>query len=162
MTVKKAFLGILALVCLWSFAAADSYQMYFQMEGIKGDQTFQGKEGWINVLMWEWASGRSILEGKPIISITRSKYTGPPLKSVGSLEGLGVKMSKWVDKSSPDLLAVFEKKIKIPSAKLCLLSVVGDKETTVTYIFEDVIINSHAQEGNRETLTFNYGKISWR
>jgi len=160
MTTKKIFLGIILLTFLWSFATADSYQMYFKFEGINGDTSFQGESGWINVLMWEWASGRSIIEGKPIISITRSKYTGPAMDSLGSLDGLSIKFSKFIDKTSHDIMSVFEKKIKIPSAKLCLLSIVDGKETIVSYELENVMVTSHAQAGNRETLTFNYGKIS--
>jgi type VI protein secretion system component Hcp len=162
MKLKKIFLGIVAIACLWSFTTADSYQMFFKMEGIQGETSFRGEEGWTNVLTWEWASGRSILEAKPIISVTGTSYTGPKMESVGSLDGLGIKFSKWVDKSSAALISFFEKKIKIPSAKLCLLSVIGEKETTWTFELENVMVTSHAQEGNRETFTLNYGKIEWR
>ena len=70
-------------------------------------------------------------------------------------------VKEW-DATSADLLSVFEKKNKIPSAKLCLLSIVDGKETTLTYLMEDVLISSHAVEKNRETFIFNYGKIEWK
>ena len=148
-------------MCLCSFTAADSYQMFFKIEGVRGGTAYQGEIGWINVLTWQWAAGRSILASKPLISVTSSSYTGPSMESVESLDGLGIKFSKWVDKSSPDLIQAFEKKIRIPSAKLCLLSVVGEKETTWTYELKNVMVTSHAQEGNRETVTLNYDDITW-
>ena len=81
------------------------------------------------------------------------------MESVGSLDGMAFQCVKELDTTTADLISVFEKKIKIPSAKLCLLSIVDGKETTMTYLMHDVIVTSHAQEGNSETYTFNYGKI---
>lgn len=162
MKSNKILLGIILLTCLWSFAAADSYQMYMKIEGIDGDSSFQGVGGWINVMTWSWGASQSGTMHNPIITVTQSKYTGPKMESVGNLDGLDFQLTKWVDKSSVALLAFFEKKIKIPSAKLCLLSVVDDKETVLTYELEDVMVTSHAQKEKSETFTFNYGKIEWR
>ena len=162
MRLKKVLLGTIILTCLWSFATADSYQMYFKFEGVNGETSFQGEVGWISVLTWEWAAGRSILTGNPLISVTGTTYTGPKMESVGSLDGLNIRFSKWVDKTSAALLSFFEKKIKIPSAKLCLLSVVGEKETVLTYELQDVMVTGHTQQEKSETFTFNYGKIQRR
>ena len=161
MNHRKFFLGMIVLLCVGTFAAADSYQMFFKLEGVQGETAFQGEEGWNNLLAWSWGASQSGTMHTSIISVTPTSYTGPKMESVGSLDGFGIKFSKWVDKSSAALNSFFEKKIKIPSAKLCLLMVVGEKETTWTYEMRDVIITSHEQEGKRENLTFNYGKITW-
>jgi type VI protein secretion system component Hcp len=161
MKSNKILLGVILLVSLWSFAAADSYQMYMKIEGIDGDSSFQGVGGWISVMTWEWGETRSGSMHNPIITVTQSKYTGPKMESVGSLDGLGIQFTTGVDKSSAALLSFFEKKIKIPSAKLCLLSVVDDKETVLTYDLKDVMVTNHAQKEKSETFTFNYGKIRW-
>ena len=161
MRSKNILLGVILISCLWSFAAADSYQMYCKFEGIKGNTSFQGEAGWTNVLTWSWGASQSGTMHNPIITVTRSKYTGPKMESVGSLDGLGIKLTKLIDKSSPDIMSAFEKKIKIPSAKLCLLSIINGKETTLRFELKNVIVTGHAQEGNTETWTLNLGKITW-
>ena len=145
------FLGIVVIICMCSFATADSYEMFLKPEGIQGETSFLGEPGWISVLTWEWASGRSILETN--VSVTRTSYTGPKMESVRSLDGLGITFSKLVDRTSAALLSNFKNKIKIPSAKLCIRMVVGGKETTWTYDLKNVMITSQAQKGNKETLT---------
>ena len=160
MTSRNILVGIFLLACLCSFAAADSYQMYFKFAGIPGDTSVQGEPGWNSVLKWEWASGRSILSEQPIISVTSTEYTGPAMESMNNLNGLSIKFTKIVDKSSPKIMEAFEKKIRIPSAKLCLLGVVDGKEMSVTYELKNVMVTNHIQEGTSEVFVFNYSNIT--
>ena len=157
---SKIFLGIAALLCLVSFATADSYQMYLKLEGIPGEASFQNHEHWINVLSWSWGTTQSGSMHKPIVTVTQTSWTGPKLESINSLDGMTGRFTKWVDKSSAALLSHFQKKIKIPSAKLCLIMVIGEKETTWTYELKNVMVTSHAQEDKKETLTINYETIT--
>ena len=161
MKLRIIFLGTILLVCLGSIAAADSYQMYMKLEGINGDSSFQGVDGWISVMTWSWGMTQSGSMHNPIITVTGSEYSGPTMESVGSLDGQDLQITKWVDKSSPNLLSFLEKKIRVPSAKLCLLSVVGGKETLWTFDLKDVKVTSHAQKGKSETFTFDFGRIEW-
>ena len=129
---------------------------FLKIDGIPGESTDDKHKEWIEVL--SYSSGVSQMAAG-------DRSTGGAA-SAGRCSHQDFSIVKELDKTSPtlDLQCCNGTHIKKVAVELCRAT--GDKTKYMEYIMEDVIISSVSIGGGggglpTESVTFNYGKITW-
>lgn len=129
---------------------------FLKIDGIPGESTDDKHKEWIEVL--SYSSGVSQMG-------SGDRSTGGAATG-GRCNHQDFSIVKELDKTSPtlDLFCCNGNHIKKVALELCRAT--GDKTKYMEYIMEDVIISSVSIGGGggglpTESVTFNYGKITW-
>jgi type VI protein secretion system component Hcp len=163
MLKKLSVLTLLAAFLIVPCAAEDMYAAFVLFEGVPGEATYQGNSGWIALRGFKVGPEEDTGDiANPVITAGAARYTGPNMSAIGSLDGMGIEMTKLVDKSSPKIMSIFRGNGRIPGAKLCLCNAVDHGTVIYSFTLRDVSIKNLAQKGNQEVLTLNFEKIEFR
>jgi len=129
---------------------------FLKIDGIPGESTDDKHKEWIEVLSYSSGVSQTSAGGRS----TGGAATG------GRCDHQDFSIVKELDKTSPtlDLYCCNGQHIKKVALELCRAT--GDKAKYMEYILEDVIISSVSIGGGggglpTESVTFNYGKITW-
>jgi len=129
---------------------------FLKIDGIPGESTDDKHKEWIEVL--SYSSGVSQMSAG-------DRSTGGAAAG-GRCNHQDFSIVKELDKTSPtiDLFCCNGNHIKKVAVELCRAT--GDKTKYMEYLMEDVIISSVSVGGGggglpTESVTFNYGKITW-
>ena len=129
---------------------------FLKIDGIPGESTDEKHKNWIEVM--SYSHGVSQMAGG-------DRSTGGAA-SGGRCDHQDLSIVKMLDKASPtlDLFCCNGTHIKNIVVELCRAT--GKKEKYMEYKMEDVIISSVSIGGGgggitTESVTFNYGKITW-
>ncbi len=129
---------------------------FLKIEGIPGESTDDKHKEWIEVL--SYSSG--------VAQMAAGDRSTGGAASGGRCSHQDFSIVKELDKTSPtiDLFCCNGNHIKKVALELCRAT--GDKTKYMEYIMEDVIISSVSIGGGggglpTESVTFNYGKITW-
>jgi|GEM_PF-4855866 len=159
--MKKTLIIVVLLFIASSFCIADDmYAAFSKFDGIDGESDFQGQTGWISLQSVK--IGPKNANGKianPVITFTPGKITGPNAQSIGELRGMSVEIIKWVDISSSGFMLAYQKKIRIPDAKICICSAQDHKQVFYTILLLGGTILNVQQEGNLETTHIGNVKV---
>jgi type VI secretion system secreted protein Hcp len=128
--------------------------MFLKLEGVKGESLVAGYEGAIDVLAWSWGASNA---GSVQVKST---------KTLPSFQDLS--LTKYVDRSSEDLLRLLSTGKEVPLAELAVLKGGGDKPFPYLIIrFKPVIVTSVSTGGSggedqlTENVTINFGRYEF-
>jgi len=126
--------------------------IYLHVEGLEGDVTAAGHEGWIECLSMQWGIGRAI--STPTGSSQERESSAPSVSEVS--------IAKNMDKCTPKL---FEQAC-VGTSKLVKIDLVqtGDQlDTYMSYELENSLISGYSVStgGDRpsENVSFNFTKL---
>ena len=130
---------------------------FLQIEGVKGESNDDQHKEWIEVLSYNHGVSQ-MLAG--------SRSTGGAA-SGGRCDHQDLSIVKSLDTTTPELNLVCcnGKHYKKMTLQMCRAT--EDKDPYMDYIMEDVIISSVSVGGGggglpTESVTFNYGKLTWK
>ena len=128
---------------------------FLKIDGVPGESTDEKHKDWIEVLSYEHGVSQSAGDRSTGGGATEGRCTHQDFKIV-----------KMLDKASPtlDLFSCNGKHIKTVDVELCRAA--EAKEKYMEYKMEDVVITSVKISGGgsglpTETVSFNYGKMTW-
>jgi type VI secretion system Hcp family effector len=129
---------------------------FLNIEGIPGESTDDKHKDWIEVM--SYSSGVSQMAGG-------DRSTGGAATQ-GRCDHQDISIVKTLDKASPTLNLFCCQGKHIPKVVIELCRATGNKEKYMEYKMEDVIISSVSVGGGggglpTESMTFNYGKLTW-
>ena len=134
-----------------------AYDVFLTIDGIKGDSTDEAHKEWIEIL--SFSHGLSQPGGGS--ASAEGGLTG------GRADHQDFSVTKTLDTTSPALNLTCCDGTHVDKVNLELCRATGNKEKYMEYKLEDVIISSAAIGGSSggdlpiESITFNYGKITW-
>ena len=129
---------------------------FLKIDGIPGESTDDKHKDWIEVM--SYSSGVSQMAGG-------DRSTGGAA-SQGRCDHQDISIVKALDKASPTLNLFCCQGKHIAKVDIELCRATGNKEKYMEYKMEDVIISSVSVGGGggglpTESVTFNYGKLTW-
>jgi type VI secretion system secreted protein Hcp len=129
---------------------------FLKIDGIPGESTDDKHKEWIEVLSYSHGVSQMAGGGRS----TGGAATG------GRCDHQDFSIVKELDKTSPTLDLQCSNGTHIKKVALELCRATADKTKYMEYIMEDVIISSVSVGGGggglpTESVTFNYGKITW-
>ena len=135
------------------------YDSFLKIDGIPGESTDDAHKDWIEILDFQH-------EVRQPASATVSSAGGATAERV---EHDDILVAKLLDKATPKLYDACCKGTHIKEVVMEMCRAGGDKVKYMEVKMEEVIISSVKSAGNpkgqhgfpTESLTFNYGKISW-
>jgi len=124
---------------------------FLKIDGIPGESTDDKHKDWIEVM--SYSSGVAQMAAG-------ERSTG------GGASHQDISIVKGMDKASPTLNLFCCQGKHIPKVTIELCRAAGNKEKYMEYKMEDVIISSVSVGGGggglpTESVTFNYGKLTW-
>jgi len=140
-------------------ATGSKYDMFIQINGIKGDSTDDAHKDWIAVLNFE----HSIVQPQGGDPSAQGVLTG------GKAAHSDFTIGKRVDSASPILAQYVCSGQNIMDAKFEICRAMGEKTTFMVYEFKNFIISSVSPSGSAsaddpvpvEEFTIRYGEITW-
>jgi type VI protein secretion system component Hcp len=163
--MKKQLVVLFALLCLCMSpgVAASGYDMYLEMAGIPGEASFQGKGGFIALNGFKVGNvdARSGVITRPVISAQPSSFSAPKSTNLESIGGMGVSLTKEIDKATPLLMSASHSGRRFPSAQLVLCKAGDQSQVILNLVLSDVTMTHHSESGNQQTLTLNFEKFDW-
>jgi len=119
--------------------------MFLEIEGVEGETQDKAKAGAIDVLAWSWGASQSG---------TMHMGSGG---GAGKVNVQDISVTKWIDKSSTDLLLHVCNGEHYPKATLTCRKAGGDALEYLTITMEDVMITSLSTggSGGEDRLTEN-------
>lgn len=147
-------LGLLGFKSLPAYAAQD---MFLCIEGVEGETQDLAYPGCIDVLAWSWGmsnSGSTVVGGG----------------GEGKVSVQDISVTKWIDKSSPDLMLLTANGKHFPKLELfvrtsCAVDCVADPYFQLT--MNEVLVSSVSTGGSdgedrlTENVSFNFAKVEW-
>lgn len=142
-------LGLLGFKSLPAFAAQD---MFLCSPDLQGDSQDAKYPNCIDVLAWSWGMSNS------------SSPQGP-----GKVSIQDISLTKWMDKSTPDLMLLTANGKHLSEVELLLRTSCVDcsAEPFFTLTMTDVLVSSVSTGGSggeqrpTENVTFNFAKVEW-
>jgi len=136
-----------------------AYDMFLQIDGIKGDSTDSAHKDWIEVESY----AHRVAQAKGGSMSAEGVHTG------GRADHDDFSITKRLDSASPILALHCCNGRHIPNIRMELCRAMGDKTTFMVYTFKDSIVSSINQAGSADTedpipmeeVTFRYGQINW-
>lgn len=148
-------LGLLGFKSSAAFAAEQVF-LCDPDGAIQGESTAKGYENCIDVLAWSWGG-----------SVSSSGGTGGG-GGTGTVLIQDLAVSKYIDKSTPDLMAFMTTGTNLPTLQLFVLEQCGSCEPFNKYrlVMENVLITSVDLSGASgaeatEHVTLNFSKVEW-
>lgn len=160
---KILLIGLMLMTTTSLFAGEDMYAAFVKFDGVPGEALASGTPGWNRVSSMKL--GKLAATGNisnPVASFIPSKIVFPKTNNLGALADMSMELTKWLDKSSPDLLSLFRGRNRITDAKLCLCSAANPGEVLLTYELKNVMVTGFKQQGNQEKLTLNFEIIEFK
>jgi type VI secretion system secreted protein Hcp len=148
-------LGFFGFKSLPAFAAQD---MFLKIDGVEGESQDPACPGCIDVLAWSWGMSNS--------GTTHIGGVG----GEGKVNVQDISLTKWVDKSSPDLMLLTANgkhfpKLELFVRKTCPVDCIAEPYYTLT--MEEVLVTSVSTGGSggedrlTENVSFNFAKVEW-
>lgn len=126
--------------------------IFLKLGDVEGESRVQGKEGWIDVLSWSWGMTQS-----------GTMHTGMG-GGGGKVSVQDIQLTKYVDKSTPDIMQKCCKGKHYDTGKLVVRKAGGDPVEYLVLELNDVLITSINQGASgsldrvTENLTLNFAK----
>ena len=119
--------------------------MFLEIEGVEGESADSAKKGAIDVLAWSWGSSQS-----------GTMHTGGG-GGAGKVNVQDLSITKWIDKSSTDLLLHVCTGEHYPNATLTVRKAGGEALEYLVITMEEVMITSLSTggSGGEDRLTEN-------
>jgi type VI secretion system secreted protein Hcp len=148
------FLGLLGFKSLPAFAAQDMFLCSPNLEGESQDAKYTNC---IDVLAWSWGMSNS------------GSFSGGGGNIAGKVSVQDISVTKWMDKSTPDLMLLTANGKHLPELELLVRSPCAecDVEPYFTLTMTDVLVSSVSTGGSggedrlTENVTFNFAKVEW-
>lgn len=148
-------LGFLGFKSLPAYAAQD---MFLCIEGVEGETQDPAYPGCIDVLAWSWGMSNS------------GSTTVGGIGGEGKVNVQDISLTKWIDKSSPDLMLLTANGKHFPKLELfvrapCAIECVAEPYFKLT--MEEVLVSSYSTGGSggedrlTENVSFNFAKVEW-
>jgi len=136
-----------------------SYDMFLEIDGIKGDSADEKHKQWIEISSYSHHISQAV--GGAISA--QGVHTG------GRADHGDFSVVHRLDSASPNLALYCCTGKHIPNVTFELCRAMGDKTVFMTYKFKDVIISSVSPAGSADTedplpmeeITIRYGQINW-
>ena len=136
-----------------------AYDMFLQIDGVKGDSTDAAHKEWIEVS--SYAHKMSQAQGGA--ASAQGAHLG------GRADHEDFVITKRLDSATPALSLFCCNGKHIANAKLEMCRAMGDKTVFMTYTFKDVVIASISPRGSRnsedllpfEEVALRYGEVRW-
>jgi len=160
MTLRsRAFLAASSLVLAVAFSPASHAAAYIKFDGIDGEVTAAGHEGWIEIQSWSWGATQAGAGGATATG--RAAGTATPPAGPGTLN-----MIKRVDKATPLLMQSLSRRQHSPIVILHVSAPEGAMRY-MEYRLEDVLVSSVSPSRTgaggavpTESLSLNFTKIT--
>jgi type VI secretion system secreted protein Hcp len=127
--------------------------IYLKMDGVKGDVTHQGHEGWTDITSMSWQIGRQM---KTNIGSTENREGSQP--SMGEII-----LTKVTDGSSPVLSNEAATGRKAKTVQIHLVTTGSPGDTYLEYELTNCLIANYSMNSNgdrpNEVITLNFTKI---
>ena len=129
--------------------------MFLELDGIKGEAKDSIHKGKIDILAWSWGesnSGTAHLGGGG---------------GAGKVNMQDLSITKYIDKSSPELFVHCATGKHIPKATLICRKAGGNPLEYIKYMFEELLVSSVSTGGSggedrlTENISLNFGKIEF-
>ncbi len=135
------------------------YDMFLQIDGVKGDSTDDKHKDWIEVTSYN----HGVCQAAGASLSAQGAHTG------GRADHGDFSLTKRLDSASPNLSLYCCTGKHIPEISIEMCRAMGDKTVFMTYKFKDTIVSSVTQTGASdsedpipmEEITFRYGQINW-
>jgi type VI secretion system secreted protein Hcp len=156
----RASLGVAALMTALVAVAAPASALaamnaYLYIDGVKGDATDAGHQGWIEVSSFQWGVGRGI--GSPMGGSADRESSAPSVSEIV--------VTKNTDKASPLLSKCAATGCRYGSAILEMRKA-GGGDQMVRYALSNLMVSSYhlSSGGDRptESLSFSFTKIEMK
>lgn len=127
--------------------------MFLELGPIKGESLDKTHKEKIDVLAWSWG-----------LSNSGSAHVGEGA-GAGKANFQDISVTKWIDKSSADMLYACASGKHIPTAKLIIRKAGENPLEYLTYNFENIIISAVSTGGSggedrlTENVTLNFAKV---
>lgn len=154
--IHNALYFMLGLFGLNTPSAMACVEMYLCVEGVGGESTSKQHTGCIDVLAWSWGMSNS------------GTLHLPDSTGGGKVAVQDISVTKWIDKSTPDLLLSVANGKSLPKAELFNYRCGVDGPTPYFHVtMEPVLITSLSTGGSggedrlTENVTLNFAKVQW-
>jgi type VI secretion system secreted protein Hcp len=129
---------------------------FLKIDGIPGESTDANHKEWIEVM--SYSSG--------VAQMAAGERSTGGAATGGRCSHQDISIVKELDKASPTINLYCCQGKHIPNVVIELCRATGNKEKYMEYKMEDVIISSVSVGGGSgglpsESVTFNYGKLTW-
>jgi type VI secretion system secreted protein Hcp len=127
--------------------------MFLELGPIKGESLDKTHKEKIDVLAWSWG-----------LSNSGSAHVGEGAGS-GKANFQDISITKWIDKSSADLLYACASGKHLPSGKLIIRKAGENPLEYLTYNFENILVSAVSTGGSggedrlTENVTINFAKV---
>lgn len=127
--------------------------MLIKIKNIDGESKIKGHEGQIDVLAWSWGMSNS-----------GNAHTGGG-QGAGKVNVQDLNLTKWLDKSSPNLALACAKGTHIDEATLVVRKAGGDPIPYLTITMQEIIVTSVSTGGSggedrlTENVSLNFAKV---
>jgi type VI secretion system secreted protein Hcp len=128
--------------------------MFLQLEGIKGESKDDKYKESIDVLAWSWG-----------VSNSGSAHMGGG-QGTGKANFQDISFTKYVDKSTADIMYACSSGKHVPKAKLVVRKAGDTPLDYLSFSFEDILVSSISTGGGKgeerltENITLNFAKVS--
>ena len=145
------FLGYGGTDFVSSVSAGSGDPIYMKIEGIDGEATDRGHEKEIDVLSWSWGMSQG-----------GSGHAGG---GAGKVSVHDLSLTKYVDKSSPDLMLACASGKHFPKIELTMRKPGEAAQDYLKYTFENVVCASYQVGGSSsdpiptESISMNFTKV---
>lgn len=135
------------------------FDAFLKINGIAGESTDDAHKDWIEILGYSWGVSQPMGGA--------SGHGGG--RSTGRADFQDLRVTKCIDKSSPQLYQSCANGRHITRVEMELCQANEGKHNFMKYVLEDVFVsavqtvNQTTQSGDRpvEEVSLNYGRISW-
>lgn len=130
--------------------------IFLKLNGIKGESLDSKHKGEIDVLAWSWGCSQS--------ATTHMGGGG----GSGKVSVQDMSVTKYVDKSSPDLMKHCFTGLHIPDGELIVRKAGGKQMDYINITMTEIIVSSVSTGGSggedrlTENLTLNFGKVKFK
>jgi len=153
----KSFLSAVYAILLIgaSVTASAATDIFLKIEGVDGESAVKGHEGSIDILSWSWG-------------LSQTGTIGTSGAGAGKVSMQDFHFTKYIDKSSPQLMLKTSSGEPIPTLVLTIFRSQGDSSVPYLKIqLHDVLVSSLVLGGSdnedrfQEQVSFNFSKIEF-
>jgi len=158
-SIRNSIYLLLGLIGFKATPALAAQDIFLCIEGVPGESQDERHRDCIDVLAWSWGMSQS--------GTTHDGTGGGGVDKV-SVQDLSV--TKYIDKSSPDIMLATASGAHFPKLELLVHQTCGGcdpKQPYFSLTIEDIIVSSVSSGGSQgedrltENVTFNFAKVQW-